>query len=256
MCTLSVIRRASGVVRLVCNRDEQRTRLRSRGPEVRELGARRAIMPIDANAGGTWIGVNDLGVAACLINASVGRGDIERGAMRSRGEIVPRALMESTLRGAAASVLETSAGDYPPFRVLVCDVEGAVVLASDGRRVARVEELSHTSAVMLTSSGLGDEVVEGPRRAVFEEMVAAGFDQDAFHARRCEGAGHLGVAMARADARTVSRTSIELGEALATLEHAWLGEDLEVESRMTARLGLVRGSVAGDITRAGLAGMG
>lgn len=252
MCTLSVVRRASGVVRLVCNRDEQRTRMRSRGPEVRDLGARRAIMPIDANAGGTWIGVNDAGVVACLINATVGGGrGSTRGAMRSRGEIVPRALMESTLRGAAASVLETSAGDYPPFRVLVCDVEGAVVLASDGRRVARVEELSHGSAVMLTSSGLGDEVVEGPRRAVFEAMLAAGFDQDAFHARRCEGAGHLGVAMARADARTVSRTSIELGEALATLEHAWLGEDLEVESRMTARLGLVRGSVTGFVAGAG-----
>ena len=60
MCTVSVIPLcgvpASPLYRLVCNRDEQRSRPTSSDLVRRRLGDRAAGMPIDPPSGGTWIG--------------------------------------------------------------------------------------------------------------------------------------------------------------------------------------------------------
>ena len=64
--------------------------------------------------------------------------------------------------------------------------------------------------LLFTSSGLGDHLVEGVRRELFEGFFAGPAEgwraaQDGFHRHRWEeGRGHLSVNMARPDARTVS----------------------------------------------------
>ena len=69
--------------------------------------------------------------------------------------------------------------------------------------------------LLFTSSGLGDHLVEGVRRELFDaffqgpagEWEAA---QDAFHRHRWPGRGHLSVNMKRPDARTVSHAVIDV----------------------------------------------
>jgi hypothetical protein len=67
---------------------------------------------------------------------------------------------------------------------------------------------------MLTSSGLGDELVAPPRRELFDRMITFGEQtpeaQDAFHRHAWPDRGYLSVRMRRADARTVSYTVVEL----------------------------------------------
>ena len=68
--------------------------------------------------------------------------------------------------------------------------------------------------VMFTSSSLGDAIVETPRRRLFEELVLAGDDwlrgQFRFHRHRWDEQPEISIQMARQDAATVSRTTIDV----------------------------------------------
>jgi hypothetical protein len=86
---------------------------------------------------------------------------------------------------------------------------------SDGRRVMRRRVLPERLPFMLTSSGLGDELVAPPRRrACSNRMIPFGEQtpqaQDAFHRHAWPDRGYLSVRMRRTDARTVSYTVVEL----------------------------------------------
>ncbi len=53
---------------LFCNRDELRTRLPALPPRVDQRNGVRFIAPIDADAGGSWLAVNERGMTLCLLN--------------------------------------------------------------------------------------------------------------------------------------------------------------------------------------------
>ena len=73
--------------RLVCNRDELTTRPAALPPAITRAGSRLAIMPVDPESGGTWIGVNDAGLVCSLLN--VYNGSTATRARVSRGTIIP-----------------------------------------------------------------------------------------------------------------------------------------------------------------------
>jgi len=67
---------------------------------------------------------------------------------------------------------------------------------------------------MFTSSSLGDVLVEPPRRELLERLVLAAGDwlhgQARFHRHRWTSRPEISVNMAREDAATVSRTTIDV----------------------------------------------
>jgi membrane protein DedA with SNARE-associated domain len=80
------------------------------------------------------------------------------------------------------------------------------------------------SPVLFTSSGLGDHLVEGVRRELFDELLAGPSGtwqaaQDAFHRHTWPGREHLSVNMTRATARTVSFTVIDVTPAGALITY-------------------------------------
>src|SRR5688572_26484109 len=93
MCTVSVIALpgVDGGFRLACNRDELLTRPAALPPEVRMFRERRGAMPIDPTSGGTWIAVNDAGLAVALLNVNR-RGPQKFSDRTSRGRIIPSLL--------------------------------------------------------------------------------------------------------------------------------------------------------------------
>ena len=91
MCTLTIVPFDEGV-RLVCNRDERRTRATALAPESHETQTGTAIYPIDPESGGTWIGANESGLVAALLNRTPGRARVSRLTPVSRGIIVPALL--------------------------------------------------------------------------------------------------------------------------------------------------------------------
>lgn len=251
MCTVTVVTPSDRPLRwrMACNRDELRTRAAAQPPVTKAWGNLRAIMPIDPTSGGTWAAVNDAGVAVTLLN--VNRPDIQAnsgGQVKSRGLIVPAIVQSRSTREAANLAGAIDPAGYPPFRLVIVDDCDVVSLYSDGRTM-RDEWLPTAAAPFLfTSSGLGDHLVEPPRRELFAEFFyTRSVDdycarQDEYHRHRWPDRPHLSVRMERQDARTVSFTTIERrddGVSLSYLPAApgQVGEPVTIDMLCSDRIG-------------------
>ena len=212
MCTVSIVPRHEGF-RLVCNRDELDTRPAAAPPARHEIPPRVATFPTDSMSGGTWIGVNDKGLAMTILNRTDTAG-ARRTAPRSRGLIVPSLLVYDRARAAVAATASLDPSAYEPFHLVVTDGTEAGLVSSDGHE-ASTRWFPLVQPVLFTSSGLGDALVEGPRRRLFERLVLGAEDswldgQSRFHRHRWPGQPELSVWMERPDARTVSRSVIDV----------------------------------------------
>ena len=248
MCTVTVIPVAadatrisrSPLVRLVCNRDEQRSRPASTGPLLRRLGGRSAIMPVDPPSGGTWIGANDSGLVACLLNANppvIAKTTSKQRSHASRGTIVPILLAAETTDDAISLAESIDVARFPPFRVLVHDNNSFLIASSDSASLSFSTPAPLQSPILLTSSGLGDYLVERHRRSLFDQMLSGRADliaaQDRFHLHRWSDQPHISVLMSRPDARTVSQSVIELFPDSIALSHRHLNDRLVADSPAT-----------------------
>jgi hypothetical protein len=206
--------------RLACNRDELSTRSAAWPPAITRIGSRHVIMPVDPDGGGTWIGVNDAGLACTLLNVSGGSRLVA--APLSRGTIIPRLLGYGDVDSALVWARELPADRYLPFRLLIVDGRELVDCWTDGSTFEH-RRLRLRDAVIRSSSGLGDHLVAGPRAALFHRFLASTHDpiaaEDLFHLHRWRGREELSVRMRRADARTVSHTVIEIRERTVNLAY-------------------------------------
>ncbi|MGE0482290.1 MAG: hypothetical protein AB7Q17_17670 [Phycisphaerae bacterium] len=257
MCTFTVVALSADVAggapaapaasfggfRIAFNRDESRRRPAGLPPVERVYGPRRALLPIDPVSDGGWIGVNDAGLALALLNvyapppASTTRESppADDPAVRpwttssahgrlSRGGIIPGLLHLTTAAEVAAALRRLALADYPPFRVVATDALGEIRdLYSDARTLRLGTVHVRDGPLLLTSSGLGDGVVDPPRRRLFEETVYGAMDplaaQATYHRHSWPDARHLSVCMSRADARTVSHTTIDVTRELVAIEY-------------------------------------
>ncbi len=215
---MTVVPRPDGWVRVAFNRDEQRARPAGLPPRRWRVGPRVAVLPIDPVSGGTWLAVNDAGLVLALLNVtSAGPAPPLAAAGRSRGEVIPALLGCNSLAAAIGDVervIEFAA--FAPFRLVLVGLGVAADIRWDGFQVMVVNRLVGGSPLLYTSSGLGDHLVEYARRELFEACFAgpaAGWEaaQDEFHRHATPGGEHLGVNMARTDARTVSHSVVTVG---------------------------------------------
>jgi hypothetical protein len=217
MCTLTIIpthsRPGARGFRLVTNRDESRKRPAGLPPSVRRVGAARAVWPVDPAGGGTWVGVNDRGVVASLLNVNAGGEQPpppDGGA--SRGEIIPSLIDVSRAGDAIKRLGRIDLACFRPFRLVVVDV-WAIFEAAWDRRSLRIERRVLGPACFV-SSGLGDALA-APRLELWRRWPVEGPPgsalQDAFHKHQWPDRPEISVRMNRADARTVSTTVVEVG---------------------------------------------
>ena len=211
MCTATLLPLESPGFRLVTNRDEQHTRLPAIPPQVRQFGTRQALLPVDPSSDGTWVAVNDVGLAITLLNLNLGDAQPSPAGRTSRGAVIPSLMHHANATDAARQAAEIDGASMMPFRLLIADGRSAYVVRSDGGAVAVNPIQPAGRPAMLTSSGLGDHLVETPRRELFHAQgFATPADQDAFHQHRWADRPELSVRMHREDARSVSRTVVEV----------------------------------------------
>jgi Transport and Golgi organisation 2 len=218
MCTVTVVPLEEGF-RLRCNRDERRDRPMARPPSTHVVEARRALFPVDPASEGTWIGVNDTGLAIALLNRSRASGpatpEDHVKSRVSRGRIIPPLLACPSLEDALERCAMLDVATFDLFRLMIVQGETVAVVTSDGRALSH-EIVSLGRPVMQTSSALGDDLVEAPRRRLFDTMLgeqppAAWLrGQRQFHRHQWPSRPELSVLMERADARTVSETLIDV----------------------------------------------
>ncbi len=146
---------------------------------------------------------------------------------RSRGLIIPALLPCDSLPCAAARAESLTAGRYQPFRLLIANQSRFVEIVSNGRTTSVSGRMLGNTPAFFTSSGLGDHVVEPPRRALFRshfrEHAPTPRTQDTFHRHRWPDRPHLSVNMSREDACTVSYTTVTLNETQATMRYRAAG---------------------------------
>jgi len=246
MCTLTLTPSTAGhAARLVVNRDELHTRPDAWPPEVRAFGQHAALMPIDPQAGGTWVGVNDAGLCFSLLNRTpVRRLTGGRPNATSRGTIIPGLLKHHSVDDALADALRLDYRDYDLFRLLITNGQRVVEVDHEGNALAVAMDQAVDRPMMWASSSWGDSLVDAPRRELFDQMLGGTAPDawrdaiDAFHVHRWPERGELSVYMQREDACSVSRTDVTLGEERVTMRYVPLpGGEWDV----TTELALPRG---------------
>ena len=163
MCTVVLLRRPGQLWPLIlgANRDEMRgrpwTAPARHWPDRPEVVAGR-----DDLAGGTWLGLNDHGVVAAVLNRRGTLGPAP--GLRSRGELALDALDHADAAEAASALAGLDARAFRPFHVVVADDRDAFQLR-----------------------GLGPEGPPAPERRAFADgisMVTAHDPDDQADARR------------------------------------------------------------------------
>jgi uncharacterized protein with NRDE domain len=175
VCTLAVfVRTLPGFTLVVAaNRDEQLGRP-SMPPGLLRDVAPRAVGGRDLEAGGTWLGLSEVGLVAGLLNRRGARPP-EPG-RRSRGQLCLDALGRASAALAAEGVAAEPAGRYNGYNLLLADGERAVVASQPADAALRLTALE-PSLHVLTNLDVNDPTC--PRIAAsYTRFADAG---DAYH---------------------------------------------------------------------------
>lgn len=244
MCTLSIIAirasvRATGddsprpparsAYRVVMNRDERDDRPDARPPALHRFQSTAAIAPIDALAGGTWIAANEHALTFTLMN----RTDERPVAIRSRpdkalsrGLIIPALAHHASLAAAIDAAKSLDWSYYPPCRLTIFAPGNAAdapptTASFSWSGEALSESVFARDAICFASSGLGDYLVQ-TRLPLFDQSMQPTPDpstQSRFHRHQWPDSPPTSVLMSRPAHRTVSITTVDVGEAI-TMSYA------------------------------------
>ncbi len=223
MCTVTIVPAGGGgSFRMACNRDESHGRPPALPPQQQTINGMTCLLPIDPGSGGTWVGVNEAGLALTLLNYNLI--DPPTGRDRSRGSVIPQLLVARSVDEVISLARPIERERMMPFRLVVSDGQSLLLWRSTDP-IEQAERSAWSGApVMFTSSGLGDHLVEGPRRDLFDGWFGDDpsvylDEQLAFHRHQWTGREHLSVCMHRADARTVSYTTVDVDPDAITMTY-------------------------------------
>lgn len=155
MCTVVILRQPDAPWPLIAaaNRDEMSSRL-WRPPARHWEDHPHVIAGIDEEAGGTWMGLNDDGLMAAVLNRPGSLGPAK--GKRSRGELPLEALSHAETTEASAAIAHLDGRAYRSFNMLIADARDAFWVRSTGEQ-KKVEVLPIGEGVsMLTANDLND----------------------------------------------------------------------------------------------------
>jgi uncharacterized protein with NRDE domain len=155
---------------LAANRDEMLARP-SRTPGRHWPDRPNVVAGMDEQAGGTWLGLNDEGIVAAVMNRVGSLGPAPDA--RSRGELVLEALDHADATAAAEALAALNAPAYRAFNLIVADDRDAYWIKGLGRHgPARVEVAPIPAGYsMLTARDLNDTAC--PRIRTFKPRFEA-----------------------------------------------------------------------------------
>ncbi len=210
MCTVSWLHAAGGF-ELFSNRDERIGRAPERPPELDVEAGVQFLSPRDGEAGGTWVAVNEFGVALTLLNGY--RSEAGSAAnFVSRGALVTGLASAGSLDELAARVEAAELTRYRSFVLLVLAANQPAWIADWDGAELRVDRDGEARRPLVSSSFEAGRAVE-TRRARFEALRAERGAVDAellaeFHRSHADGPGPFSVCMHRDDAATRSFTRV------------------------------------------------
>lgn len=169
MCSVILLRQpdATWPLRLAANRDEMAGRP-SQPPGRHWPDRPNVVAGLDELAGGSWLGLNDEGLVAVVLNREGTLGP-ETG-KRSRGELVLDALDHADAADAARALAALDTRAYRPFNLLVADNTNAYLVRHRGDSPRHRPEVTEVppGTHMLTARDLDDP--RDPRIALYHPL--------------------------------------------------------------------------------------
>ncbi len=135
----------------------------------------------DRAAGGTWLGLNDRGVVAAVLNRPGSLGPAP--GKRSRGELPLLALQHPTAAGAAEAIAALKAAEYRSFNLVLADRSGAIFIRGLGHGHPEALPLN-PGLHMITAHDPDDETSPRVARYLPCFSTAPGPDEDDWAAWR------------------------------------------------------------------------
>lgn len=172
MCTATWIR-SSDSYEVFFNRDELHSRSKAAPPQTESLDGMRYLAPSDPDGGGTWIGVNESGITAALLNyypasdrdSQLPEPNLAR-AKISRGRLVREALRHRLVDDAIDGLRGEDLTQYLPFSLLCFASDGRPLLA----RWFHDLTLDYSPSMPVTSSSYQTSFVVENRIAQFQAL--------------------------------------------------------------------------------------
>ena len=226
MCTVTVLNTAE-VLLITMNRDEAW----HRAPEIppRIYGGEPDTAwagPRDSQAGGTWMGVNDEGRAACILNGYRPEDPLDPGdpSRPSRGTIVLELLMRGLEHGEVWRQHRFNPGPYASFHLLTARPSTAEQLTWTGRPPLERHPLRQ-GWTLLTSSSWKTEEVLAWRKGAFGEWLDDGEPHEnglpTYHLLERDGLEEWSPLMTRpwSGTRSITQVRISKGQDEAELRY-------------------------------------
>lgn len=169
MCTVVILRRPGHAwpLLLAANRDELRSRP-SRPPARHWPDRPDVVAGLDELGEGSWLGLNDHGLVAAVLNREGTLGPAA--GRRSRGELVLEALDHAEAKDAAGALSDLHPQAYRPFNLILADPKDCYWLRHGGDGDVRVHKVPD-GVHMLASRELDDPAQ--PRIARFLPLFRA-----------------------------------------------------------------------------------
>lgn len=215
MCTMTWFLKDEGY-ELFFNRDEQTSRRRAELPATQKQNSISYISPTDADAGGTWIAVNEFGITVCLLNHYEFEQIKTYKDWVSRGEIVRNFTTINSIADAIADFNKLELANYRAFRMFVIEPNGNNVLFVWDGHQAKVQRNVSTPK---SSSSVNAKHVKANRKQYFADLnLINSTDVDdylSFHNSHYPSKSEQSVCMHREDANTVSLSHISIDSNIA-----------------------------------------
>ena len=216
MCTLTITKYHNQKIFIGFNRDELRNRKVAIPPNFYKHNNITMIYPQDADFGGTWLGINDLGFLFFLLNYN--QKNLYKNYFfnkayknkKSRGLIIPELLKLESEKQIQEHLQNFDYWNYSPFRLIFFNVNNFNVLqfiySGRGEKIR-----CYTIPFFQASSGLGDQKIYPLRKKLFNDFLQnqpSIKKQIRFHYYRNKKNPLENIFVNRKLARTVSQTFI------------------------------------------------
>jgi uncharacterized protein with NRDE domain len=219
MCTISFLPAGPEAYLLASNRDELKTRKKESAPEIHWVHGIRCIWPVDGEAGGTWIAVNEFGCSYTLMNDYQSpepdlKASSENKKVHSRGHIIPQIAGDRSVEDVTKRLDNMLNSPYKPFRLLMADANNGVFMWHfDGKTLKRHHQ--SFGAGLWVSAGKNESRVLAGRRKVFEAFLKKAYTDPLqrikdLHTSKIPEPGALAVSMELENVQTVSSTIVEV----------------------------------------------
>jgi len=221
MCTVTFIARRNGYA-LGMNRDEKLARVKALPPALHRFEGRTILCPSEPG-GGTWIGVNDVGVTIALVNwYSVSARVAKKGI--SRGKMVTSTLTAADPERASEILSAGPLSRVNPFRLLGV-FPGSREVVEWRWNLKRLKRFNRAWTTNIwISSGFDEAGAQQTRSKVFQDALRQVSAKNVDWLRRMHRShapeiGPYSICMHRDDAATVSYTEISVSGGIAKMHY-------------------------------------